>query len=116
MSNPSGKFFIPVALKFIAFIALIGLLFMSLWNWLMPTIFGLPFISYGQALGLLLLSKLLFSGITPSWSRQSPPTQMKERWREKWQQQEHHVPQQSTPTTPVAEEQESEQKQEETVY
>jgi len=37
-------------------------LVMCLWNWLMPTIFGLTVISFWQALGLLVLSKLLFSG------------------------------------------------------
>jgi hypothetical protein len=31
-----------------------------LWNWLMPDIFGLPQISWLQALGLCLLAKLLF--------------------------------------------------------
>jgi hypothetical protein len=33
-----------------------------LWNWLMPEIFGLKAISYWQAIGLLLLSKMLFGG------------------------------------------------------
>ena len=33
-----------------------------LWNWLMPTLFGLHVISFWQALGLLVLSKILFSG------------------------------------------------------
>lgn len=37
-------------------------LVMTLWNWLMPDIFGVDSISYWQAGGLLLLSKLLFSG------------------------------------------------------
>lgn len=31
-----------------------------LWNWLVPTIFGLPEISFIQALGLIGLVKLLF--------------------------------------------------------
>ena len=33
-----------------------------LWNWLMPGLFGLHVISFWQALGLLVLSKILFSG------------------------------------------------------
>jgi len=33
---------------------------MLLWNWLMPDIFGLKTISFWQALGLLLLTTLLF--------------------------------------------------------
>jgi hypothetical protein len=34
-----------------------------LWNWLVPTLFGGPSLSYWQALGLLLLTKILFFGI-----------------------------------------------------
>ena len=33
---------------------------MLLWNWLIPAIFGLSAISFWQALGILILSKLLF--------------------------------------------------------
>ncbi|NQV15940.1 hypothetical protein HQ531_10825 [bacterium] len=35
---------------------------MLLWNWLIPTIFNGPSISYLQAIGLLVLSKILLSG------------------------------------------------------
>ena len=46
----------------IALVALIlGLPVMLLWNWLMPTIFGLQIITFGQAIGLNLLSAILFS-------------------------------------------------------
>lgn len=38
----------------------IGLLVMSLWNWLVPDLFNGPQITFWQALGLFLLSKLLF--------------------------------------------------------
>jgi hypothetical protein len=34
-----------------------------LWNWLVPTVFGGPALSYWQALGLLLLTKILLFGI-----------------------------------------------------
>lgn len=34
----------------------------ALWNWLMPTIFGLHAITYWQALGLMALSWILFRG------------------------------------------------------
>lgn len=43
--------------------ALLAGIVMMLWNWLMPAIFGLTTISYIQAIGLFLLSKILFSGI-----------------------------------------------------
>lgn len=42
--------------------ALFGLIVMLLWNWLMPVLFGLHVITYWQALGILFLSKILFSG------------------------------------------------------
>jgi hypothetical protein len=46
----------------------IGLLTVVLWNVLMPAIFGLPTISFWQALGLLLLSRLLL-GRSRGWGR-----------------------------------------------
>jgi hypothetical protein len=52
-------FFIPILL---IGLALMVALVMVLWNWLMPHIFGLITINFWQAGGLLLLSKLLFSG------------------------------------------------------
>ena len=39
-----------------------SLLVMSLWNVLMPSIFAVRAISFWQALGLLVLSKILFGG------------------------------------------------------
>ncbi|MBA3914101.1 MAG: hypothetical protein H0X25_09680 [Acidobacteriales bacterium] len=33
-----------------------------LWNWLMPTLFGVPVVTFWQALGLLALSWVLFGG------------------------------------------------------
>lgn len=43
-------------------IGLFGWLIESLWNWLLPPIFGLHTISFWQALGLFLLSRILFGG------------------------------------------------------
>lgn len=39
-----------------------GFVTMNLWNWLMPAIFGMKLITFWQALGLVLLSKILFGG------------------------------------------------------
>ena len=39
-----------------------GLVVMLLWNWLVPVLFNGPIIGFWQALGLLVLSKLLFWG------------------------------------------------------
>jgi hypothetical protein len=41
-----------------------GWLVMLLWNRLMPDIFGLKIITYWQAFGIVILSRLLFSGLS----------------------------------------------------
>lgn len=41
--------------------AVIGLLIMLLWNWLMPLIFELPQVSYWESVGLMVLFSLLTS-------------------------------------------------------
>jgi Ca2+/H+ antiporter, TMEM165/GDT1 family len=46
-------------------VAAFSFLAMSLWNALLPNIFGLRTISFWQALGLLVLSKVLFGGFRP---------------------------------------------------
>lgn len=44
-------------------IAVFGWVVMSLWNWLMPALFtGVHTIGFVQALGLLVLSRILFGG------------------------------------------------------
>ncbi len=47
---------------FIGLAFLFGLIVKLLWNALMPDIFGLPIITYWQAIGLLLLTHILFHG------------------------------------------------------
>lgn len=47
---------------FIVFLAVFGWVTERLWNWLMPPIFHLHVITYWQAVGLLLLSKILLGG------------------------------------------------------
>ncbi len=51
-----------IAILAVLFITAFGYLLMYLWNWLMPMIFGLPIITFWQALGICLLSKILFGG------------------------------------------------------
>jgi hypothetical protein len=43
--------------------AVFGVAVMLLWNALMPQIFALPVLNYWQAVGLLILARLLFGGI-----------------------------------------------------
>ena len=51
----------------IIFAVLIAFLFSyivrALWNWLMPELFGLKTITYWQAFGIVILSKILFNNI-----------------------------------------------------
>ena len=46
----------------IVFVIAFGWVVMLLWNWLVPSIFNLREITFWEALGLLLLGKLLFGG------------------------------------------------------
>lgn len=61
-------------------LAVFSFVVMRLWNWLMPELFGLHLITYWQALGVLILSKILFGGFRgrpmgPPWRHR-----MMERW------------------------------------
>ncbi len=44
-------------------VLLFGAPLMLLWNWLMPEIFGLPYIGFWQACGLQLLATILFKPV-----------------------------------------------------
>lgn len=55
-----GKKVVLVLLIVVAVAAVIGWVVMSLWNWLVPELFNGPQITFWQALGLFLLSKLFF--------------------------------------------------------
>ena len=44
------------------FVFIGGTIVMVLWNWLLPSLFGLAVISFWQALGILLLCRILFGG------------------------------------------------------
>jgi hypothetical protein len=72
---------IKIAFFAILAVGVVSFVVMSLWNALMPGIFAVKTITFWQALGLLVLSKLLFGGFRPSgggsrhWRRR-----MAERW------------------------------------
>jgi hypothetical protein len=53
---------------------LVGYVVMRLWNWLMPELFDLPTITYWQAVGVLVLAKIIFGfggGDGPSGNKKS---------------------------------------------
>lgn len=74
-------------LKFVLFAALyvtiFGFVVMSLWNWLMPALFGWHLINFWQAVGILVLSKIFFGGF-----RGHPGRHMywRRRMMERWEQ------------------------------
>jgi len=52
--------FIGIIAVICTLLLILGYPVMWLWNWLMPTIFNLPEITFWQAIGLNLLSTILF--------------------------------------------------------
>ena len=63
-------------------IAAAGFLTMSLWNWLTPALFGLPPIHFGQAMGMLVLTRILFGGFGRGGG---PRGHWRQRMSERWQ-------------------------------
>lgn len=69
----------------IAIVALaLGFIIMQLWNGLVPALFGGPVIGYWQAIGLLLLSRILLAGGPGGrggpWRRGDARRRFAERW------------------------------------
>ena len=61
---------VPVVIAVnVPFVFLGGWLVMLLWNWLLPSLFSFRTVGFWQALGLLLLSRILFSGFRFQGSR-----------------------------------------------
>ena len=66
---------------------------MWLWNWLVPEVFNGPILSYWQTLGLLVLSKILFSGMGGGKGEKSSHSRKhrcdddfpKSKWRKKYE-------------------------------
>ena len=55
------------------FIVVGGVLVRFLWNWLLPPLFNWPAITFLQALGLLLLCRILFGGLGRHGGRRFGP-------------------------------------------
>jgi len=73
---------VKILVMVVVAITAFGFVTMELWNWLVPAVFGLKMITFAQALGLLVLSKILFGGFHKhgggggrGWKRH-----MEERW------------------------------------
>jgi len=61
----------PIVLFGIAWLGVMGLLTMGLWNVLVPDLIRLPAIGYWQALALFVLSRVLFGRHGGGWMRRS---------------------------------------------
>ena len=75
-------FIAPLAiLAFIGFVAIGGTIVQLLWNWLAPAIFGWRAVTFWQAIGLLVLSRILFGGLGGhGGSRSGIRSRIRERW------------------------------------
>ena len=86
-----------LVLLFLLYVLVIGTTFTLLWNWLVPTIFGLQTIHLGQSLGLLILGRLFFGistrasfGKLKKFSKSSDSLDdneseaQREKWRNEW--------------------------------
>lgn len=60
--DPCRRFRVFIPFAVLAFVALLTLAVYALWNGVVTDVFGLKDITYWQALGLLVLSKILFGG------------------------------------------------------
>ncbi len=66
----------------VLFVWVFGEIVMRLWNWLLPGLFGWHTITFWQALGLLVLCRILFGGFGNSGHRGSDK---RRRRREMWE-------------------------------
>src|ERR1700736_398555 len=81
MKGWRGRRFLKFLLFAVVALAVLSGVLMLLWNRLVPPIFGWHAISYGQAIGLLVLSRVLFGrgGFGP-WRGMQWRRRMWERW------------------------------------
>lgn len=64
--------FAPLAILGMMLFAFIGgQIVLNLWNWLLPPLFGISQITFWQALGILVLCRILFGGFGMSGSQRS---------------------------------------------
>jgi hypothetical protein len=68
-------------IAFVLFIFLGGFVVQWLWNWLLPDIFGLRAITLWEALGLLLLSRIMFGGFGRGGGSHGPSRGRREWWK-----------------------------------
>jgi Ca2+/H+ antiporter, TMEM165/GDT1 family len=67
-----------------AAVFLFGLILMNLWNAILPAVIHVSAITFWQAIGILLLSKILFGGFRGGWGGGGRRAQWKEKMQNKW--------------------------------
>lgn len=84
---------VAIAIFIAVAILVFGWVFMHLWNWLMPAIFGLTVINFKQAIGILIMSKILFGGLEGKSRKRKGhrwKSHMKAKWESmSWEEREH---------------------------
>lgn len=75
---------IKILVMMVFFVVVMGSMVMWLWNGLMPHLFNLPYITFGQAIGLLVLSRILSGGFRLGIVGESEHWEQKRQIWEKW--------------------------------
>jgi hypothetical protein len=68
----------------VSFIILAVFLTMSLWNWLVPSLFHGPLLNFWQTAGLFLLSKILLTGVAPGGHSHDSKKDWRKKYHEKY--------------------------------
>ncbi|GHV85745.1 hypothetical protein AGMMS50230_13530 [Spirochaetia bacterium] len=78
---------------FLAVTVIFGTITMFLWNALVPALFGLPVLSWLQSIGLLVLCRILFGGISGGFGRMAMERDklFRERWGTMTDEQRNHL-------------------------
>jgi hypothetical protein len=77
------KFFVIIPIIVIAVVLLFGWIVMRLWNAILPSVIHVGELSYWQAIGLLILSRILFGGFGGKRFGGGPGMKGG-MWKEKW--------------------------------
>ena len=108
MDNIGLKKGLKMAALVALYIMFFGTFVMALWNWLMPTLFNLPMITFSQALGLFVLGRILTGGFKvvgmnhlsndkDNWEQkkqmldkwENMSSEDREKWRDEWREKCH---------------------------
>ena len=74
----------PLAiLGMVLFVFIGGEVVKLLWNWLLPPLFGFPRLTFWQALGLLVLCRILFGGF--GGRHGGPRSRIRRRMEDRWE-------------------------------